>query len=757
MKFIKYKLPTPAAFFAVVIPMLMHQSYAQSVPDHRQINQLIKTGRPDTSTLGRLYRIGDALLYKPGSDSADITAAHDIAGQLEMLGKKTGDSLAMGLSHLLTAKIFRELGRAKAGRPASEQALRLLQTYGTDDLKAQAVIELGGSYSNEMKDLPRKIDLYKQAVAIYHAMGRKLDEARMEEFVGDLLMLNEQYADAQIILQKGLALYKAVNYERLHGIYSLLATAHHFQYHFDEAFRYNLLAISTAEKLEEKSPLLATIYNRVGMIYAGVDYFSDAINYFNKSLVISRLNSDTASVRHVLLNIANMLNWSGHYAASKDTLVVLSKLGKFDGNLANIKVEILSLSDCMRLKGYCNETPHLNNLLHYLRSRESSEEEKQLIRIHLGGYFQYRGLMKDCARYVKEAFYLHKTIPIPATSRPLAERLAYQIDSANHNMDGAFEHAKQYKIWFDSLERGSHSRQISLLQVQFETQQKDKDIQLLHQKAAFQEASLDRERLYRSIFIAGVIALAVFVGLIYNRYLIKRKVARKLEEKQGEINRQNEKLTRLLGEKEWLLKEVHHRVKNNLQIVISLLNTQTKHLESEDAIGAIRNSQQRMYSMSLIHQRLYQTDNVGRIDMQWYVTELTKYLKDSLDIDDRVKFIKDLDDVSFVVVQAVPIGLIINEAVSNAIKYAFPHGRKGVVRISFKRLANHYAELTIADNGVGIPDMEGVIASGSLGMSLIYGLADQLDGGITVHSNEGGLIITITFPISTIIDEPLIT
>src|SRR5579872_1472485 len=138
----------------------------------------------------------------------------------------------------------------------------------------------------------------------------------------------------------------------------------------------------------------------------------------------------------------------------------------------------------------------------------------------------------------------------------------------------------------------------------------------------------------------------------------------KLLKEKETLLKENEKLS---DEKEWLLKEIHHRVKNNLQIAMSLLNTQTFYLDNEKAVEAIRQSRNRMYAMSLIHQRLYQADNLELIHMDGYVPELIAYIEDSFASNRNIHFRTDVDPVQLDVAQAVPIGLIINEAVTNSI------------------------------------------------------------------------------------------
>jgi two-component sensor histidine kinase len=212
-----------------------------------------------------------------------------------------------------------------------------------------------------------------------------------------------------------------------------------------------------------------------------------------------------------------------------------------------------------------------------------------------------------------------------------------------------------------------------------------------------------------------------------------------LELQQLRLSRDN-----LLKEKEWLLKEIHHRVKNNLQIAMSLLNTQTYYLDNEKAVEAIRQSRNRMFVLSLIHQRLYRSDNLELIHMDHYVPELIAYIEDSFARDRNIAFIADVDPVQLDVAQAVPIGLIINEAVTNSIKYAFPYRDGGAIAIVLKYLEGGEISLKIADDGVGVKPGFDIKQTNSMGMKLIETLNEQLEGTMTIQ-NRNGLAIALVF------------
>jgi len=243
------------------------------------------------------------------------------------------------------------------------------------------------------------------------------------------------------------------------------------------------------------------------------------------------------------------------------------------------------------------------------------------------------------------------------------------------------------------------------------------------------------------LIILGVLFL-IFV-IIYKCYSSKNEINKDLALKQEKINDQSISLKKLLLDKEWLLKELHHRVKNNLQVVISLLNTQSAYLENKDALLAIQDSQNRMFAMSLIHQKLYQNDNLSTIDMHWYIPELVSYLKSVFDADHKIAFLLDIDHVDLDVAQAMPLGLILNEAIINALKYAYPETHKGEVKIFLKEKQDNLYQLIISDNGVGVPDFE-LKNRNSLGMNLMYGLSNQIEGSFEVES-KNGLSITLNF------------
>jgi PAS domain S-box-containing protein len=208
-----------------------------------------------------------------------------------------------------------------------------------------------------------------------------------------------------------------------------------------------------------------------------------------------------------------------------------------------------------------------------------------------------------------------------------------------------------------------------------------------------------------------------------------------------EKKRAEEQIKASLKEKEVLLQEVHHRVKNNMQIISSLFSLQSGHIKDKQALEIFKSSQNRVRSMALIHERLYKSKDMARVDFADYVQSLTTHLFSSYGINTNViKLHIDIKDVSLDINTAIPCSLIINELVSNSLKHAFPTGKKGEIKISIHTKNKNEIELLVSDNGVGFPKKMDFRKTDSLGLHLVNLLAeDQLHGDIKLDRTKGAI------------------
>jgi PAS domain S-box-containing protein len=205
------------------------------------------------------------------------------------------------------------------------------------------------------------------------------------------------------------------------------------------------------------------------------------------------------------------------------------------------------------------------------------------------------------------------------------------------------------------------------------------------------------------------------------------------------------KIRASLQEKEVLLQEIHHRVKNNLQVVSSLLSLQSRGVLDLDTRQKFKESQNRVQSMALIHEQLYRSPNLSQINYPQYIRQLSAHLFRSYRVSaSRIDLHLDVDDLRLSVDVAVPCGLIVNELVSNSLKYGFPNGRGGFIRIEFKRQPDGQVALCVADNGTGLPEAVGFWNTETLGLRLVGTLVRQLSGSVDINRTDG-TEIRITF------------
>lgn len=194
-----------------------------------------------------------------------------------------------------------------------------------------------------------------------------------------------------------------------------------------------------------------------------------------------------------------------------------------------------------------------------------------------------------------------------------------------------------------------------------------------------------------------------------------------------------------LKEKEVLIREVYHRTKNNMQVISSLLGLKAAVIDDDQIKNILQDMKDRIQTIALVHQKLYQSQNLSFVDLKDYISDLAKLLINShLNDSEKISLVLDLESINIELDTAVPCGLIINELISNSLKYAFPGDRKGTIKVTLKKLPEEMIELVVCDDGIGIPDGENYLNKNTLGMQLLTGIVeDQLMGTINISTNNG--------------------
>jgi two-component sensor histidine kinase len=211
---------------------------------------------------------------------------------------------------------------------------------------------------------------------------------------------------------------------------------------------------------------------------------------------------------------------------------------------------------------------------------------------------------------------------------------------------------------------------------------------------------------------------------------------RRSQELEERVRARTAQLSATLKEREILLQEIHHRVKNNLQVISSLINLQVRGLETGASRDALTECQARVYTIALIHESLYESRDYCNLPFSDYVRSLVTSVFQLAGASSTVSLQLDLAPVSLTVDRAIPCGLILNELIVNALKHAFPDGRRGIIRVQLQNLADDRVALLVKDDGVGVP-MDGDDHDGALGLQLVRTLAQQIHADLVVRQGIG--------------------
>ncbi|WP_047245948.1 sensor histidine kinase [Maribacter thermophilus] len=243
---------------------------------------------------------------------------------------------------------------------------------------------------------------------------------------------------------------------------------------------------------------------------------------------------------------------------------------------------------------------------------------------------------------------------------------------------------------------------------------------------------------YRNVFS--------LISILFSLYLLGNIFGKVLLKTHNSLYTSKKELTIQMYEKEMLLKEVHHRVKNNLQTVSSLLSLQSRSVTERKMKELLKSTQNRVISMAMVHEMLYMRKDISQIEYKSYVQELSEYLIRSIKgLDSKVNLKIDIPDIKLGIDTAIPLGLLINEAVTNALKYGFTDDEEGEIYIALKQELDKQYTLNIGDNGVGFPDTINYKNTKSLGLKLIYNLTRQLKGTIQKDNSKKGTNYIIKF------------
>lgn len=719
--------------------------------NRQQVNRLLgqlQTSRPDANRISILLDLGKFHIYKPGETKIDLDSGRTYLNR----AKKLSDSLHLvtwqhdAESMLVIADM--EGGNSQLGRARFAQLIRDCQQKGDQLGEANTRFRLGIWLRTIDRDYWPVFAHFRQAAAMYKSLHNPEKEILALREIGETYLYEGKLDIAEVTLLNVLNRYKSIGYPNLHYTYNALSSVGTLKGDYEKGLRYAILCIESMHKTGD-TVSAAAFYSDLGRIYDETGNHRKAIEWQQKSLVKWR--------QEKLPNFA-LFNTAGFLAKE---LIAQKKpteaLRLIENLVREIPTNTFIQKACVAQNlAYCYDALHKPRLAEqyyketlawYAKNGldfEASQQAEQDI-----GLFYFN--QKD---FPKAADHLQKALSFSPQKNSLStikdiHLLLFKVDSAQGNYMEAIRHFRRHKALNDSLFNETKSRQITSLQIKYDTRQKEQDIVLLRKQSKLQQIELAHEKATRNGIIVSAVLLAGLLGVSYNRYRLKQRSNQLLQARQREIDQKNNSLEQVLGEKEsllvekeWMLKEIHHRVKNNLQVITSLLNAQSDSLHDSTALTAIKESQNRVQAMALIHQKLYQSDTLDQVNMAEFIEELVDYLKESFSPPASIQIVLDVAPLPLGVNLATPIGLIINEALTNSLKYAFPEkdgspACSGTIRIVLRPVTEDRCQLVITDDGVGMPTGLNPANSDTLGLTMIRGLSQQIGGTLQICQDDG--------------------
>lgn len=735
-----------AIALTIVAQSVCAEGYDQ-VARLRELKTKLAEAKTQVEEAKWLIELGYFYLLKPGETKEDLQLARYYCHAVAKLNYKLHSDLVSGDIFLLDSQIEKESGNKTAAIQKVNEAVKLFRKTNNPDREGAALMELRHYYHWDGPGMDQRIDIVKMAVNRFAAAGDKIHEANAYLELGDLYQLKSKPAEAISCLRKAITLYKESKYEALQSVYNLIGHIYTVSGDLNNGLTYGHLAVKVLEERQDTSIVAATTYNRLGVTYAKLERFETALEFLQKALSFAIKNSWDDGTVEILGNIIDTSIKMGDKMNAQISYLerLLQKHSKNMTLFVKYEIEedlrLFFLKSRNAPKAYY----YLNKCLAY-ESEGNISFNANLYRDAVE-YYLLVGNTKMAKVYLdKYSILKNKTSDLSILQDYYY--VSYRTDSVSGKFKNAFLNHLSYKAYSDSLNLLRSKDELKVLAARYDLEKKDaeiklksENIKLLEKDIATQVELLSRSNTTRNVTIVAFLISFLLLFSLFSRWKIVKKYSNSIAQK-------NAYLEQLVQEKEWLIREVHHRVKNNLQMIVSLIDSQASYLNNGE-FDAVMDSKHRIEAMSLIHQKLYLTENITTVNMQAYMKELVMYLRDSFGSMHHIAFLTDVDEISLDVSHAIPIGLLLNEAITNSIKYAFPESRPGKIEVSFKYKVGTQVTLIIKDNGIGLPPDFDASQVQSLGMSLMHGLATEVSGILHIDGSDG-TTVTLAFDLPNV-------
>ena len=484
----------------------------------------------------------------------------------------------------------------------------------------------------------------------------------------------------------------------------------------------------------------AIVINNLGFIYFNQENYHKALDNFNRSMLIQKEIGDKEGFAASLNNVGNIKEKLGNVHKALEyynkSLSVSKEIGNKDGIVRTLnKIG----------KIYEVQDDEVKAMLFYTKSLKLSRENGFKKRISsslncIGKVYSKQGDFGKAKIYGLENLKIAKEIGYPTYIKDAAElmNIVYQNES---KWQQAYEMRDLYVVMRDSLLNIENKEAVIRQQANHEIEKKEQEIKLLASENTVllkseeaKDLKLNRRKILIILFSTAFSFVFVLTIGLYRGYKKKQVINELLEKQKDEVSRKNE-------EKKAMLKEIHHRVKNNLQVVNSLLKLQSRGIEDKQVVAMFKEAQNRVLSMALLHEKMYRADDLKHIDVKEHFMLLVNDLVSSYAVEKKITLDVDVGELDIGMRTLVPLGLIINEIITNSLKYAFENRSEGKIIVHIKHVKGKVYEMILGDNGIGLVEEE---KSSGIGKKLIQIFVKQLNGEM-LRLDKPGTVYEIKF------------
>ncbi|MDR6967701.1 two-component sensor histidine kinase [Flavobacterium arsenatis] len=583
-------------------------------------------------------------------------------------------------------------------------------------------------YATEALEVSKKIN-YKKGIANGYSNLARIYNARANFD----LAIDNLHQSTKIFTELNDDHNLANNYAELGVVFSKKGN-------FPEAINNLIKALKKYEKAGDDLSVGYT-YNNIGISYKQRKEYEKALDYYYKGLkIFKKINNTDAryGIAGTSSNIGNVYLAQGQHEKSLNILYESLKLAEEFDNSYQFAESYQSIGEnYMKLGKYDIALESYSKAIDYCNEIKDNAGIANS-HINIGYCYFKKGDAQKAISNINTGLAIAKKVGLLQWQNDAYQYLS-EIYNSQSNYKLAYENQVLFKKINDSLFNTDKEKKITQMQMQYDFDKiQDKEQQVQKEKVQKLNQETDKQRTIKyAVMIAFLFMCLLTFGIFFNLKKNQKQKSIIAEQKQT-VEKQNEVIQQSLTEKETLLREIHHRVKNNLQIISSLLNIQSQHIVDENVLSSIQEGQSRVQAMSLIHQNLYQSEHLSNVDIENYLRELMVYLSEmfvgeSKSIDVEV----EASNIQFDIDTAIPLGLIVNELVSNAYKYAFDKRNSGRIKVKITSLNEVDYELDVNDDGTGLPTDFDPKKSKSLGLKLVGILSRQLRGTMSFNSDNG--------------------